>query len=358
MVKLIIQIPAFNEEGSLAETLAALPRTLPGVDVIESLVIDDGSSDRTADVAREAGATYLLRFPVNLGLARAFSAGLDACLKLGADLIVNTDADHQYPGSEIARLVAPILTGDVDMVIGDRAPHASQHFSPTKRLLQWVGSWAVRQLSGTTIPDATSVFRAFSRRAALRLNVFTRFTYTLETIIQAGKKHIPIGHVRIATNPERRPSRLFSSMGGYLRRSIATMVRIYALYEPLRVFWGLGGICLFGGAAIGVRFFVDYLADGGHGHVQSLILAAVLLIVGFQTMLIGLVADLIGSSRSLVEDMLVRVRELELRVVPDADDVQLASGHSEIVRLSSGDPEVVRLDPPSGSRVEGGYGPR
>src|SRR5262245_43510005 len=175
MVKLIVQIPCFNEEGSLAETMAALPRTLPGVDVIETLVIDDGSTDRTVDVARECGATYLLRFPVNLGLARAFSAGLDACLKLGADIIVTTDADHQYPGIEIARLVAPILAGEVDMVIGDRGVHESPHFGPWKRFLQWLGSWAVRQLSGTSIPDATSGFRAFSRRAALRLNVYTRF---------------------------------------------------------------------------------------------------------------------------------------------------------------------------------------
>jgi glycosyltransferase involved in cell wall biosynthesis len=357
MVKLIIQIPCFNEEGTLAETLAALPRSLPGIDVIETLVIDDGSTDRTADVARESGATYLLRFPVNLGLARAFSAGLDAALKLGADVIVNTDADHQYPGSEVCRLVAPIMAGDVDMVIGDRAPHQSEHFSASKRLLQRLGSWAVRQLSGTSIPDATSGFRAFSRRAALRLNVYTRFTYTLETIIQAGKKHIPIGHVRITTNPERRPSRLFSSIWAYLRRSISTMIRIYALYEPLRVFWRIGGVCLLGGSVIGVRFLFEYFKDGGAGHIQSLILAAVLVIVGFQTMLIGLVADLIGSSRALVEDALVRIREIELRVAADADDVQLASGHAEVVRLSAGDPEIVRLDPPR-PRAEGGHGPR
>jgi glycosyltransferase involved in cell wall biosynthesis len=358
MVKLIIQIPCFNEEGTLAETLGALPRTLPGIDLIETLVIDDGSTDATAEVARESGATYLLRFPVNLGLARAFSAGLDACLKLGADVIVNTDADHQYPGSEVARLVAPILAGEVDMVIGDRAPHESRHFSPWKRFLQRLGSWAVRQLSGTNIPDATSGFRAFSRRAALRLNVFTRFTYTLETIIQAGKKHIPIGHVRIATNPERRPSRLFSTMGMYLRRSISTMIRIYALYEPLRVFWRLGGFCLAVGAVIGGRFVYYYFVDGGAGHIQSLILAAVLLIVGFQTMLIGLVADLIGSSRSLLEDTLVRVRELELRVASDADDVELASAHADVVRLSAGDPDIVRLGSRLEGRAEGGRGPR
>lgn len=353
-MKLIIQIPCYNEEASLAETVAALPTTLPGIDVIETLVIDDGSTDRTAEVARDAGVTYLLRFPVHLGLARAFSAGLDASLKLGADVIVNTDGDHQYPGAEVGRLVAPILAGEVDMVIGDRAPHASRHFGPWKRLLQWVGSWAVRRLSGTSVPDATSGFRAFSRRAALRLNVFTRFTYTLETIIQAGKKHIAVGHVRIETNPERRPSRLFSSISGYLRRSIATMIRIYALYEPLRVFWTLGALALGAGTLIGVRFLVAYFSEGGRGHIQSLILAAVLLIIGFQTVLIGLVADLIGSSRALLEDVLVRVREVEMRLAEEEDELALASGDPELIRLAPGDPEIVRLSPLA--RVEGGRG--
>ena len=324
-MKLIIQIPCYNEEGNLAETLAQLPRHVPGFDVVETLIIDDGSTDRTAEVARSAGATYLLRFPVNLGLARAFSAGLDAALKLGADVIVNTDADNQYRGSDVAQLVRPILAGQVEMVIGDRAPHRVKHFGPMKRVLQRVGSWVVRQLSGTTVPDAASGFRAFSRRAAMRLNVFTEFTYTLETIIQAGKKHIPIGHVPITTNPERRPSRLFAHVSVYLRRSTATLIRIYALYEPLKVFWTLGGIAIGIGVILGLRFIVDYLAGEGAGHVQSLILAAVLLIIGFQTLLIGLVADLIGSSRSLQEDTLFRVRELELRL-GDAPDVERLDG--------------------------------
>ena len=205
MRKLIIQIPCFNEEEMLAETLAALPHSIPGVDVIETLIIDDGSTDGTAEVARRAGATYLLRLPVHAGLARAFSAGLDAALKLGADVIVNTDADHQYPGADIPRLVAPILAGHVDMMIGDRGPTTSRHFGVVKRFLQGMGSWVVRRLSGTTVPDATSGFRAFSRRAALRLNVVTKFTYTLETIIQAGKKHIPIGHFPISPNPVSAP---------------------------------------------------------------------------------------------------------------------------------------------------------
>ncbi len=319
MRKLIIQIPCFNEEATLAETLAALPRSVPGIDVLETLIIDDGSTDATADVARSAGATYLLRLPVHAGLARAFSAGLDAALKLGADVIVNTDADHQYPGSEVPRLVEPILAGHVEIVIGDRGTMQSRHFGVVKRLLQGAGSWVVRRLSGTTVPDATSGFRAFSRRAALRMNVVTKFTYTLETIIQAGKKHIPIGHFPIETNAVQRPSRLFGSMALYVRRSVATMVRIYALYEPLTVFVGLGALAALIGGAIGLRFALDWFFGGGQGHVQSLILAAVLVIVGFQTMLIGLVADLIASSRSLTEDTLLRVRELELRLGREAD---------------------------------------
>ena len=324
VVKLIIQIPCFNEEAHLAETLAALPRSVPGFDTVETLVIDDGSIDRTTEVARTAGATYLLHFPVNLGLARAFSAGLDAALKLGADVIVNTDADNQYRGADVARLVEPILAGQADMVIGDRAPHRVAHFGPMKRLLQRVGSWVVRQLSGTTVPDAASGFRAFSRRAALRLNVFTKFTYTLETIIQAGKKHIPIAHVPSRTNPERRPSRLFGHISTYLKHSMATLVRIYALYEPLKVFWRLGMAAIAAGVLVGLRFVVDYLSGQGRGHVQSLILAAVLVIVGYQTLLIGLVADLIGGNRSLVEDMLYRVRVMELRMGDGPEAVRLA----------------------------------
>ena len=336
-VKLIIQIPCFNEEAHLAETLAGLPRSVPGFDAVETLVVDDGSTDATAAVARRAGATYLLRFPVHLGLARAFEAGLDAALKLGADVIVNTDADNQYRGTDVGRLVQPILAGQAEMVIGDRAPHRLRHFGPGKRLLQRLGSWVVRQVSGTRVPDAASGFRAFSRRAALRLNVFTEFTYTLETIIQAGKKHIPIAHVPVETNPEQRPSRLFGRVTLYVRRSIATLVRIYALYEPLKVFWRIGAACVAAGGVIGARFLYYYLTRGGAGHVQSLILAAVLLIVGFQTMLIGLVADLIGASRSLQEDTLVRVRELELRLGDGA----------EVERLEpAAPPRPVRRAPP------------
>jgi glycosyltransferase involved in cell wall biosynthesis len=310
--KLVIQIPCFNEEETLGTTLAALPRTLPGIDVIETLVIDDGSTDRTAEVARAAGVTYLLRFPHNQGLARAFSAGLDAALKLGADIIVNTDADNQYRGDEIVRLVAPILEGKADMVVGDRAPYQVGHFGFWKRVLQSGGSWMVRVLSDTTVPDATSGFRAFSRRAALKLNVLSDFTYTLETIIQAGKKQIPIAFVPVHAQPVTRPSRLFGSVSHYVRRSIATLIRTFALYEPLK-FFGVIGIALVGaGGVVGVRFVWDYFTEGGAGHIQSLILSAILIIVGFQTLQIALVADLIGSSRRLVEDTLLRVRRIEL----------------------------------------------
>jgi glycosyltransferase involved in cell wall biosynthesis len=314
VTKLIIQIPCYDEEETLAETLASLPRVLPGIDVIETLVIDDGSTDATSDVARRAGVTYLLRFPRNQGLARAFSAGLDAALKLGADVIVNTDADNQYRGDEIGKLVRPILEGRADMVVGDRAPYSLPHFGFWKRVLQRLGSWTVRLLSGTTVPDATSGFRAFSRRAALRLNVLSEFTYTLETIIQAGKKQIPIAYVPVHARAVGRPSRLFLSVSHYLRRSVATLVRTFALYEPLKFFGVFGATLVSLGLIIAARFVWYYFTEGGAGHIQSLILSAILIIVGFQTLQIALVADLIGSSRRLLEDALLRVRKLELEI--------------------------------------------
>jgi glycosyltransferase involved in cell wall biosynthesis len=311
-MKLVIQIPCLNEEASLPATLADLPRNLVGIDEIAIVIIDDGSTDGTAAVARSLGIQHVVRAPVNQGLARAFSAGLDYALRLGADIIVNTDADGQYKGEQIARLIAPILEHEADVVIGDRQPGRLAHFSPAKRLLQVVGSWVVRQLSGTMVPDATSGFRAFSREAALRMNVVSDFTYTLETIIQAGKKQMHVTHVPIDVNPETRPSRLFPGIPSYLLRSGATLVRIYALYEPLRVFTIIGLVLLSGAVFIGARFLFYYLVDGGEGHVQSLILAAVLALAGFQTIMFGLLADLIGSSRRILEDALLRVRRLEL----------------------------------------------
>ncbi len=312
-MKLIIQIPCYNEEECLPATLADLPTAVEGIDQIEVLVIDDGSDDGTSRVAREAGVDHILRVPVNQGLARAFSAGLDYAIKRGADIIVNTDADNQYKGESIAALIEPILHREADIVIGNRNPSKLGHFSLTKRLLQWLGSWTVRRLSGTSIPYAASGFRAFSKEAALRMNVVSEFTYTLETVIQAGKKQLLVTHVDIEVNPARRPSRLFRGLGSYVLRSSSTMIRIYALYEPLRVFSLIGAVLLAGGGALGLRFLYFYVSGNGGGHIQSLILAAVLLLAGFQTVLIGLVADLIGSSRRILEDAMLRIRRLELR---------------------------------------------
>jgi glycosyltransferase involved in cell wall biosynthesis len=321
MVKLIIQIPCLNEAEVLAKTVAALPRKVHGVDAIELLVIDDGSEDGTVGVARRAGVDHIVRFPQHQGLAKAFSAGIDAALKLGADIIVNTDADNQYEARDIPALVKPILDGRADMVIGDRGPESVAHFSPLKRMLQFYGSWVVRGLSGTDVPDAASGFRALSRRAALRLNVMSDFTYTLETLVQAGKKQLAVTHVPVRTR-ETRPSRLFTSIPGYLQRSFLTLVRIYSLYEPIRVFWTFGGLMVAAGVTIGVRFLFYYFLDhSGAGKIQSLILAAALSIIGVQTILMGLVADLIALSRALTEDTLLRVRKIELRLgeLPDTE---------------------------------------
>jgi glycosyltransferase involved in cell wall biosynthesis len=312
VVKLVIQIPCFNEAETLPATLADLPKTLPGVDRIEVVVIDDGSTDGTAAVAREHGVDHVVRAPVNQGLARAFATGLDYGLKIGADIIVNTDADNQYRGSCIERLVKPILEHEAEVVIGNRNPARLGHFSFVKRRLQALGSSIVRGLSGTSVPDVTSGFRAFSREAALRMNVVSDFTYTLETIIQAGTKQMSVTHVDIEVNPATRPSRLFTSIYAYVVRSAATIVRIYALYNPLRFFVTLGGLLLGGGSVIGLRFLLNYLADGGAGHIQSLILAAVLLISGFQAILFGVIADLVGSNRRMIEDALLRIRRIEL----------------------------------------------
>ena len=313
-MKLIIQIPCLNEAATLPATLADLPRHIPGIDEVKVLVVDDGSRDNTADVARAHGADYLVRLRRNKGLAAAFQAGIDACLKAGADIIVNTDADNQYSGHDIPRLIAPLLAGEADICIGDRNIAELAYMSWRKRQLQRLGSWVVRQVSSTTVPDTTSGFRAYTRDAALRMTIVSEFSYTLESIIQAGKKRMAIAHVPIATNPRTRDSRLFDSVFSYLKRSGATIVRIYAMYEPLKVFTYVA-IVLFGaGFAISLRFIYHYFTSftGGGRYLQSLIYAAVLMIVGFQVLLIGLLADVISANRKLLEDLLYRVRSMEL----------------------------------------------
>jgi glycosyltransferase involved in cell wall biosynthesis len=311
-MKLIIQIPCYNEEAYLQAALKDLPRSIPGIDRIEILIIDDGSTDRTLEVAQRLGVHHIVRLRNRKGLAQTFMAGLDASLKAGADIIVNTDADNQYQGGDIPKLIDPILRGEADMVIGDRQVHEIPHFSPLKRLLQRWGSWAVRRISGTDIPDCTSGFRAYNREAALRINIVSQFTYTLETIIQGGKKNIAIAHVPVKTNPQVRESRLFSSLWEYVKRSASTIVRIYSMYEALKVFLYIGGIILFIGVVLASRFLYFYLTGGGQGHMQSLIFAAIFTIVGFQILLIGLVADIISANRRLTEDALYRIRKMEL----------------------------------------------
>ena len=318
MKKLIIQIPCLNEAATLPQTLADLPTVVPGIDAIETLVVDDGSRDGTADVARACGVDHVVRLRRTTGLAAAFAAGIDASLKQGADFIVNTDADNQYAAQDIPRLLQPLLSGEADIVIGDRNIAELAYMSWRKRQLQRLGSWVVRQVSNTSVPDTTSGFRAYTREAALRMTIVSEFSYTLESIIQAGKKRMAIAHVPVSTNPRTRESRLFDSLFSYIKRSAATIVRIYAMYEPLKVFTYIGLIIFGTGVAGGLRFLY-YLAfvNRGTGHLQSLILSAVLMIVGFQVILIGLLADVISANRKLLEDLVYRVRSLELPKRPE-----------------------------------------
>lgn len=310
-MKLIIQIPCYNEEKSLPVTFHDLPKSIPGIDSIEYLIINDGSTDRTVEVARELGIHHVVTFKKNKGLAAGFMAGVDACLRLGADIIVNTDADNQYCGGDIATLVQPILEGKSDIVVGSRPIDEIDHFSKKKKMFQHFGSWVVRIASDTDVPDAPSGFRAYSREAALRLNVMNRYTYTLETIIQAGRNNLAITSVPIHTNPEMRKSRLFKSIFSYMKRSSSTIIRSFMMYRPLQFFSYLGGVIFLLGFIVALRYFIFVLGGNSAGHIQSLILAAVLMLLGFQTFVIGLQADLIGANRRYLEEIQYRVRRLD-----------------------------------------------
>lgn len=311
MTKLIIQIPCFNEEDSLPVTLADLPRSIPGIDEIEIMVINDGSTDRTVEVARAHNVDHIVDLQPNQGLARAFMAGLHAALKAGADIIVNTDADNQYKGEDIPLLVAPILERRAEIVIGARPINDIEHFSPTKKFLQRLGSWVVRMASSTDVADAPSGFRAYSRDAALRINVFNSYTYTLETIIQAGQRGLRIVSVPIRTNPDLRPSRLFRSIPRYVLRSMLIIMRIFMIYKPLRFFFFLGSLPFSAGFLLGLRFLVLLALGTERAHTPSLILAAILLGAGFSFWIVGLVADLMSVNRRLLEDIQQRGRRAE-----------------------------------------------
>lgn len=308
MPKLIIQIPCYNEEATLGVTLSELPRQLPGITSIEWLIINDGSNDKTVEVARSYGVDRIVNFSYNQGLAKAFMAGIEASLIAGADIIVNTDADNQYCAEDIPKLIEPILSGRAEIVIGTRPIGKIKHFSPTKKILQKLGSWVVRIASNTDIPDAPSGFRAISREAAMQLNVFNEYTYTLETIIQAGQKGIPITSVPIRTNKYLRPSRLVKSITAYVQRSLFTILRIFMTYQPLRFFTILGSIPFSIGFMLGVRWLILFLEGTTRTRIPSLILAAILIIIGVQLWLFGLVADLMAVNRKMLEEIQLRMR--------------------------------------------------
>jgi len=310
-MKLIIQIPCYNEEKTLPHTIKDLPKEIPGIDKIEYLIINDGSTDKTVEVARKLGVHHIISFPNNRGLAKVFMAGIDACLRLGADIIVNTDGDNQYNGHDIKKLVKPILEGKAEVVVGDRQTDKIEHFSPLKKKLQKLGSWVVRLASRSNVIDTTSGFRAYSRDAAMKLNVISEYTYTLETIIEAGRKKTAIENVQIRTNEKLRDSRLFKSIWGYIKKSASTIIRIYSMYRPLKVFLTLGVIAFLLGFTIGIRYLYFFFNGQGNGHIQSLILASILVTTGFQLGVFGLLADAISAIRKINDEMLYRIKRLE-----------------------------------------------
>lgn len=311
-MKLIVQIPCYNEEHTLPATLADIPRSIPGIDQVEILIIDDGSRDRTVEVARELGVEHIVCNKRNLGLARTFRRGIEECLRAGADIVVNTDGDNQYCGADIPKLVAPILRGSADIVIGDRQTAKISHFSPFKKWLQWFGSGVVRKLAGIWVADTVSGFRAFSREAALRLNIVSTFSYTIETVIQAGNRSLAVESVPIRTNAKTRESRLFKSIPQFVRNSLGTMLRIYAMYQPLRIFLTLAFVLLLIGVVPLVRFLFLFVQGEGQGHIQSLVIGGMFMIMGFLSLMIGVVVDLISFNRQLIERTLEIVRRMEL----------------------------------------------
>jgi len=319
-MKLIIQIPCLNEAETLEIALNDLPKHIDGIDTIEYLIINDGSTDNTVEVAKNWGVNYVVSFKKNKGLAKGFMAGIDACLKNGADIIVNTDADNQYCGEDIEKIVRPILEGKADVVIGERPIDDTEHFSPLKKKLQHFGSYVVRRASQTDIPDAPSGFRAFSREAAMHLNVMNNYTYTLETIVQAGRSSWAITSVPIRTNGELRKSRLFHSMGAYVKRSMITIIRAYLMYRPLTFFSAMGLIPFTAGFIIGLRFLIFWIKGQGIGHVQSLIFASTLMLLGFMTFIVGLQADVIANNRKILEDIQYRIRKQEYNGIKTIND--------------------------------------
>lgn len=322
-MKLLIQIPCYNEAQTLPATVQSLPRQIAGVDEIETLIIDDGSTDDTPEVARAVGVDYVVQLPRHSGLAAAFVAGLEACLKRGADIIVNTDADNQYNAADIAALIQPILERRADLVIGDRGVASLPAFSPLKRLLQRLGSWVISRASGVATPDATSGFRAISRQAALETLVLSNYSYTLETLIQAGARRLSVVYIPVKTNPSTRPSRLMNNIPHYIANSSVTILRAYTMYRPLRVFTLLGSLLILVGTVLGLRYVYFILIGQSGGKIQSLILAAILMIVGFQVVLIGFLADLISFNRKILEEILFRIRRNEL-YRPNSEDQQAA----------------------------------
>lgn len=310
-MKLIIQIPCYNEEETLPTTYADLPKKIDGIDEIEYLIINDGSKDRTIEVARELGIHHIVSFPNNRGLAKGFMAGIDACLRLGADIIVNTDGDNQYKGQDIEKLVQPIIEGKAEIVVGDRQTDTIEHFSFLKKQFQKLGSWVVRLASKSKVTDTTSGFRAYSRDAAMRLNVISEYTYTLETIIEAGRRKTAIENAKIGTNEKLRESRLFKSMWGYMKRSASTIIRTYSMYRPLKLFLSSGIVLFTLGTLTGMRYLYFFFMGDGSGHIQSLILASILISMGVQLGMMGILADSISANRKINDEMLYRLKRLE-----------------------------------------------